>query len=151
MTQLHEIIAVLLEKFEALKRQQTRIEERQQSLEETTAQIFDRLQEAHTRQLLSEAVLSEFIAETSTELDRLSVTIEALKQDTDSDIDQAIINEERKSLKRQLSNLNRHLNKLKEKQAEYGIGTPVHIEIQIEDYEVKINEVINQLESLEYD
>lgn len=167
MTQLHELIAVLLEKYEALDRQQTKIEKRLRTAEKTQFSLFNSLQETHNRQLLSEAVLSEFIQETTAELDRISVTIEALKARTQevrlngwwgwligklfkvANIEQDIINRRRSSLKRQLLDLERHFLKLKERQAQYGIETPVYIEVQIEDYEAKINDVINQIESLD--
>lgn len=158
---LHELIAGLLEKIEAIERQQSRLIYRQTRLEKTNDQTFDHLREAITRQYLDESIIREFIEESSKQFDEIDFRLKAIERrrwyhrligwlfGKQKNYDALITDEEIRHLKKELLTLKRHLNKLKEKKAAYGLESPVSVDIQIEDYEDKIGEIINKIESIQ--
>lgn len=115
------------------------------SIREMLEAVLDNLQRLQHQQLLSDAVFTEFIEETSRQFDQVHYLIDALKAER-ADLDQQIEAQRIDHLKRQILAISTHLYKLKERASLMGLETPVHIEVQIEEYEKKLAVINEQLE-----
>lgn len=109
--------------------------------------MLENLQQVQHQQILTDVSLRELVEETSQQLDELYIRLINSRQEID--IDAAIASETINHQKRQVAIMLRHLHVLKEKKAQYGIETPPHLEIQIEEYQAKIESLRVQLQEHE--
>lgn len=112
---------------------------------ELLALILEQQQRLQHQILLSDAVFTEFVDEVSRQFDEIHYAIEALKNRSADNLDQAIENEKVKHLKQQVLILSKHLHRLEEQNAKYGLAAPPHLAIQIDEYRDQLAAVTEEI------